>query len=269
MIPKVKVGGLDVSRLVIGTNPFFGFSHFSAARSQWLVRYFTDERIEEIVECCVVAGMNATVSQAKPQYRKIMDKVEKNTGVHIVWFATPGGFPWDSWKDDIKQCADLGAEFVLPHQSFTDNALHSGNETIERYEEIAAYIRELGMRPGLSTHRPEAVVVADKAGYDVETYIQVYNSAGFLCQVETDWVGKVIREAKKPVLCIKPLGSGRVMPPTALPFVFESIKPNDIVAIGMLSPEEVAEDVKITEQVLAGLQANVELQETRSKSALK
>ncbi|MDK1030484.1 MAG: hypothetical protein QGD94_00580 [Planctomycetia bacterium] len=269
MIPKVKVGGLDISRLIIGTNPFFGFSHFSAARSEWLKRYFTDERIEEILECCVGAGMNATIAQPKPRYRKIMDRVEKNTGVHIVFFATPGSYPWDNWKDDIKQCADIGAEFVLPHQCFTDSALHVGRGTIERFEEIAAYIRELGMRPGLSTHKPETVVIADKAGYDVETYTQIYNSAGFLCQVETDWVGKVIREARKPVLCIKPLGSGRIMPPTALPFVFESIKPNDIVAIGMLSTEEVEEDVKITEQVLAGLHAEVALQETRSKSALK
>jgi hypothetical protein len=199
-----------------------------------------------------------------------MDQVEADTGVHINWFATPGNrYPWADWKEDVDFTADMGAEFCMPHQCYTDNALASGRGEIERYEEMAAYIREKGMRPGLSTHRPETITTVDRAGYDCEVYIQPYNSAGFLCSVETDWIGKVIRNAQHPVLCIKPLGAGRVMPPTGLPFVFNSIKPNDVVCIGMTSPEEVEEDATITEQVLTGQVADIRLQRTRSKAALE
>ena len=31
-----------------------------------------------------------------------------------------------------------------------------------------------------------------RAGLDVETYIQIYNSMGFLMQIEVDWVQRII-----------------------------------------------------------------------------
>lgn len=269
-LPYSEIGGLQIARLVIGTNTFFGYSHFSRAKDTWLRRHFTDERIEEVLEACVTRGMNAICSMPGERLRKIMDRVERNTGAHIYWFATPGNvYPWENWKDDVDLTADVGAEFCMPHQCYTDNALSSGRGEIERYAEIAAYIREKGMRPGLSTHRPETIRTVDRMGYDVEVYIQPYNSIGFLCSVETDWISRVIRNAQKPVLCIKPLGAGRILPPTGLPFVFNSIKPNDVVCVGMMSPEEVAENVSIVEQVLRGQVAAVELQRTRSKAALE
>ena len=68
------------------------------------------------------------------------------------------------------------------------------------------------MIPGLSTHMPETPVYADRSGADVETYIQLYNAAGFLMQVEADWVMRIIRQAQKPVMTIKPLAAGRASP---------------------------------------------------------
>jgi len=269
-LPYSEIGGLKISRLVIGSNTFFGYSHVSRAKDTWLRRYFTDDAIQQVLEACAAKGMNAVCSMPGERLRKIMDRVEANTGVHINWFATPGNkYPWANWKDDVNMTADVGAEFCMPHQCYTDNALSSGRGEIERYAEIASYIREKGMRPGLSTHRPETITTVDKAGYDCEVYIQPYNSIGFLCSVETDWIGKVIRNAKKPVLCIKPLGAGRILPPTGLSFVYNSVKPNDVVCIGMMSSEEVEENTTIVEQILAGQVAQVDLQYTRSKAALQ
>ena len=269
-LPYSEIGGIKICRLVIGSNTFFGYSHFSKAKDTWMRRYFTDDRIQEMLEACVAKGMNAICSMPGERLRGIMDKVEANTGVHINWFATPGNlYPWEHSKADVDFTADMGAEFCMPHQCYTDNALSSGRGEIERFDEIAAYIREKGMRPGLSTHRPETIRTVDRVGYDCDVYIQPYNSAGFLCSVETDWIGSVIRNASKPVLCIKPLGAGRVMPPTALPFVFDSIKPSDVVCVGMTSPEEVEENVTIVEQTLAGQVVDIRLQRTRSKAALE
>ena len=56
------------------------------------------------------------------------------------------------------------------------------------------------MIPGLSTHMPEAVVYADAQNADVETYIQIYNGAGFLMQVEADWVMRIIRRLPRFVM---------------------------------------------------------------------
>lgn len=266
--PTVSIGGYEISRLIIGSNTFHGFSHFSAARSNWLKRHFTPERIFEVMCACARQGLNTTVSMQRPDYAEVLRAVEAETGVHIHWFATPGGRDTAELKEGICQAAELGAEFCLPHMMWTDSRLLAARGIIEEADEVCAYIRAQGMVPGWSTHRPETVTVSDRAGYDVEVYIQIYNATGFLCQVETDWVQRVISHTPKTCLCIKPLGAGRIMPPTGFSFVYSTIKPNDIVAVGMLSEEEAHENIALCRDILAGQVAQAELQSTRSKAVL-
>jgi hypothetical protein len=70
---------------------------------------------------------------------------------------------------------------------------------------------------------------------------------------------------------IKPLGAGRIMPPTGLGFVYSNIKPIDTVVIGMMSVQEAEEDIRIARQCIeqSCRGPEVELQYTRSKAALK
>ena len=266
--PTSNIAGYDISRLIIGSNSFHGFSHFSNARSAWLRQHFTPERQFEVMAACARQGLNATCSMQRPDYAEVMRAVEAETGVHIHWFATPGGADTSQLKEGICEAAELGAEFCMPHTMWTDARLLPSRGIIEEAEEVIEFIHSKGMKAGWSTHRPEAVTVSDRAGYDVDVYIQIYNSAGFLCQVETDWVQSVINHTPKPCLCIKPLGAGRIMPPTGLSFVYNTIKPIDIVAIGLLSVEEAEEDIGLVRQILAGQTATAELQRTRSKAAL-
>ena len=112
-------------------------------------------------------------------------------------------------------------------------------------EEFLRIVREMGMIPGLSTHMPEAITCADACGADVASYVQPYNAAGFLCQVETDWVQQVINNAKNPVMTIKPLAAGRLLPPTGLAFVWNTIRDCDMVTIGTMSTYEAEEDIEL------------------------
>ena len=67
----------------------------------------------------------------------------------------------------------------------------------------------------------------------------------------------------------EPLAAGRISPPvTGLRFVFNTIKPTDMVCLGLLSEEEAEEDLGIVEQLLAGERVDPLLQYTRSKAAL-
>jgi len=91
----------------------------------------------------------------------------------------------------------------------------------------------------------------------VESYIQPYNAAGFLCQVETDWVQRVITNARKPVMTIKRLA-----------FVWNTIRDCDMVTIGTISPYEAAECIELSLSMLEKRGAGVDLQKTRSKWTL-
>ena len=101
------------------------------------------------------------------------------------------------------------------------------------------------------------------------TYIQIYNPIGFLCQVETDWVAKVTNSTTKPVMCIKPLAAGRVLPTTGLSFVYHSIKPTDLVCIGTMSTDEAEDDIRIAREILSSQPLpERELDYSRSKQGL-
>lgn len=267
--PTTNIGGIDVSRLIIGSNTFHGFSHFSKARDTWLRQYFTPERIYEVMAYCAEQGLNATVAMQRKDYADILAEVERNTGRKIHYVATPAGATLEELKQGIREAADLGCEFCFPHTSWTDARIVAAENRIHEGPEALAYVRECGMIPGWSTHRPETVTISDRNGYDCASYIQIFNAAGFLCAVETDWEANVIRNSPKPIICIKPLGSGRVMPPTGLNFVYSHIKPVDTVAIGMMSVLEAEEDIALARQCLASQPVEVELQKTRSKKTLE
>ena len=67
-----------------------------------------------------------------------------------------------------------------------------------------------------------------------------------LMQVEVETVNHIIHTAKKPVMTIKPMAAGRVSPFVGLNFVWNTIRPCDMVTVGCFDPEEAEEDVEIS-----------------------
>ena len=156
----------------------------------------------------------------------------------------------------------------MPHQMVTDALMDRMYRKIRDIEKYTALIRQYEMIPGLSTHMPETVVYADENEYDIESYIQLYNATGFLMQVETDWVMKIIKNAKKPVMTIKPLAAGRLLPISGLAFVWNTIREQDMVTIGTTTPDEAREVIDISLELLNRRIPDYELQRTRSKSSI-
>lgn len=151
----------------------------------------------------------------------------------------------------------------------TDALLDRCTREIRHGAALCRMIRERGMIPGLSTHAPEALIYADETGLDVETYIQIYNAMGFLMQVEVDWIARVIRNAKKPVMTIKPMAAGHIRPFQAFHFVWNTIREQDMVTVGTMTPDEAKECIDLSLSILEGRSYTGKLQETRSKASIK
>src|SRR5436305_14900703 len=47
--PKMKFGNVEISRLVLGTNPFYGFSHYSGNLDHAMREWYTPAKICEIM----------------------------------------------------------------------------------------------------------------------------------------------------------------------------------------------------------------------------
>ena len=269
------VGGVSISRLIVGTNWFLGYSHTSAAKDRFIKEFMTRERVADILTVFLQAGVDAVMGMPVPMLSGAIEDAQERTGrtMHLILTPTfsirPGGPPEQEPAAVFDRCKELGATFCFPHSSLVDCLVDRLHRTIRGYDGYAKLVRERGMIPGLSTHLPESVIIADQTGADAETYIQIYNSAGFLMTVEADWCMRIILNAKKPVMTIKPLAAGRILPPVGLAFVWNTIRDQDMVTIGTTTPDEAREAIELSLTFLERRIPTNELQKTRSKKGLE
>ena len=273
--PHTTVGGVSVSRLLVGTNWFLGYSHTSAAKDRFIHSYMTRERIADILTVFLEAGCDAVMGMPVPKLSGAIEDAQERVGreMHLIltpgFNIQPGGPPENEPEAVFDRCKELGARFCFPHSSIVDRLVDRLNRVIRQYDGYAKAIRERDMIPGLSTHLPDSVVIADESGADVETYIQLYNSAGFLMPVEADWEMRIIQNARKPVMTIKPLAAGRILPPVGFAFVWNTLRDQDMVTIGTLTPDEAREAIDLSLSYLERRIPSHELQTTRSKRGLE
>ena len=77
-LPQVDFCGLNISRLILGANPFGGFSHQNPERDNEMVSYYTTKRIIETWGRAERAGINTMITnnetlhvvRAVREYRK-------------------------------------------------------------------------------------------------------------------------------------------------------------------------------------------------------
>lgn len=280
--PRTEVGGLSVSRLIAGTNWFLGYSHTSSAKDDYIKENIADrKKIADVLEVFFNAGVDTIMGPFNSQSILVdaVKEAEDRTGVKGIIVSTPSfaispktpleGFDLGEAERILDQQVKLGVSICMPHQCTTDSMVDRCTREVRKMNSLTKLIRERNMIPGLSTHMPEAIVYADESGLDVETYISIYNSMGFLMQVEVDWIANVIQQAKKPVMTIKPMAAGQLRPFQALNFVWNTIRDIDMVTVGTMSPKEAAECIELSINILENNQLKLKLQETRSKASIK
>lgn len=252
--PRTVAGGVSLPRMIIGTNWILGYSHTSAAAdTQIKNRFATKETVADILEAYLAYGIDAVMCPLAGSDILLggIRLAQERTGKKLIIIDTPilnvddNSSARAEARQTIEASKRLGATFCLPHHVCAEQLVNKNKRTMDRLPDYLNMVREAGMIPGLSAHMPELIVYSDLNGYDVEAYIQIYNCAGFLMQVEIEYIHKVIWQAEKPVMTIKAMGAGRVSPFVGLTFSYATLRPCDMVTVGCYTREEVAEDVEI------------------------
>lgn len=275
--PRTTVGGLSVSRMIIGTNWFLGWSHRSSAQDAMIKERMADYRaIADVIEVFLKAGVDTIMApiSGEPRLQNGIKEAEQRTGVRCIRVDTPIINIGESDRDRgeaeavIEHSKAVGSDFCMPHHSSVEQLIDKHARKIRRLGDYTKMIRDRGMIPGLSAHMPEVIQYADEKNEDVETYIQIYNAAGFLMQVEIETINRVIHDAKKPVMTIKPMAAGRLTPFVGLNFSWATIRPCDMVTVGTSTPREAAECIEISLAALEGRRAELERRATPSKGTI-
>jgi len=254
LFPRTEIGGLSVSRMIIGTNNVMGGSHRTFARDVHIRGIFEDNKnaVADLIEAYLEYGVDTIIGcLAKSQFALDGIKLAQERTGKRVYYIELAIFDTDDTKegrkdalDFIKNCKDVGVDICMPLHMCVEKLVNKQTRKIDRIDEYMYMIREHGMIPGLSAHMPEIIEYTDENNYDVEAYIQIYNAAGFLMQMEVELVHNIIWNAKKPVLTIKPMAAGHLNPFVGLNFAWTTIRPQDMVAVGCMTPEEAHEAVE-------------------------
>lgn len=253
--PRTEVDGVSLSRMLIGTNWLLGWSHTSVSADEMIKRrYDSAEAFKPVLEAYLRHGVDSIMAPfgLSPELTRAVKETEQKLGREIVMVDTPtinvddnAGARREA-ENTIKASARNGAKLCLIHHSSAEQLVNKNLGQIVRLDDYTKMIRDAGMVPGLSAHMPELVVYSDQNGYDVQTYIQIFNCMGFLMQVEIETVASIIHSAKKPVMTIKSMAAGRCSPYVGLTFSWNAIRPQDLVTVGAFTPQEAEEDIEIS-----------------------
>jgi hypothetical protein len=248
-LPAIRLGKYEVSRLVLGSNPLAGASHFNGILDQLMREWMTPEKVMEILHRCEQAGYRAWQLHTDA---KLLDCLKQ--------YKAEGGkmhaFSLSDFKDPKGSIADLakaGVIGVVHHGERTDVNLREGK--MDDIKEFITAVHDAGLLAGVSMHNPACLDLIEGKGWPVDFYMTcVYRRSRLPEETRAEFneatVGepyfekdpermcKMVRQAKKPCFAFKILAAGRnIKSPQAIDgafkFVYQNIKPTDGVIIGM------------------------------------
>jgi hypothetical protein len=267
-LPKVRIGGREFSRLIVGGNPVSGNSHQPGGASREMRDYFTAENTKKMLRVCEEAGINTWQSRGDRHILRLLNE-HRLEGGRLQWVAQTASELADIPRN-IRDCAAAGAAGVYHHGSATDKFWNSGK--IEQVRDLLKVMRDAGVLAGIGTHIPEVVDYVESKSWDFDFYMtSIYNLsrpreeaaklAGKPVDGELFWdpdreaMLRRVRQASKPCLIFKVYAAGRKCGSRgemldALRLVFRYAKPNDAVVLGMFPKykEQVRENCDLLEK---------------------
>lgn len=270
-LPVIQLGKHEVTRLIAGSNPQYGFSHFNRLFDQHLREYHTPERVVEFLKSLEAGGINTWQSsypeRSGPDLARFRDQGGKLQWICLCraeFLTNPALF---------KEAAGYKPIAMVQHGGITERLWRAGD--FQKSRDFLKRIRDLGVMVGLSTHNPAALDKVESEGWDVDFFMtSLYymirpreEMKKLLCEVplgemylpsDPARMCAAIRQSKKPCLAYKILAAGRMTDTpeqrrSAFEFAFRNIKPGDAVIVGMynLFGNQVRENAELVRGMLA------------------
>jgi hypothetical protein len=260
MLPKVEFCGLEVTRLIIGANPFGGFSHQNRERDQEMVAYYTPERIAETWERAWSAGINTMITNNETPHVIQTTAEYLAAGGPLQWIAQINCNSYVSMQAAIDRAVEIGCKAAYLHGGYVDHLYVARDE--ESLREYVRHGQSQGIPMGVAGHSPDVhdwVNGMDLVDFHVVCFFNcgsLHSGKGHKFRLADVFPAVAcIQRLEKPCIGYKIMGSGRIDPTMAFEFAFDHIKASDVVNVGMHrgdKDEMVEEDVALVREILEG-----------------
>ncbi|MCX5642176.1 MAG: hypothetical protein NTY10_02920 [Candidatus Omnitrophica bacterium] len=257
MLPSVDFCGLKVTRLILGANPFGGFSHQNAQRDDEMRTYYTVERIKETWARAEAAGINAMVTNNETSHVIQAVREYLNDGGKLQWI-TQLAERKNPMLKSIDEAIKIGCKALFFHGAHIDDIYRrKDDKTLRTWCEHA---RSRGIPVGVAGHTPEAHLWVDSLNI-VDFHVVCCFDCGSVHEGKGEKFNlnnigpafECVRRIKKPCIAYKIMGAGRIDPRMAFEYAFEQIKTTDAVLVGMYRGDKdgiIEENVALTREIL-------------------
>ena len=252
MLPTIRLGQYEVTRLIIGGNPFKGYSHFRQELDREMRDYHTQERIVQTLLAADAAGINTMQSRGDVQ---IMNAVRayRRAGGAMQWICQTAS-EWPDVMENIRAIARLEPIAIYHHGTNTDQHFKAGTMDVVRRR--IDLIKDLGLLAGVASHMPECLEWIAEHNWPVDFYMCCFynlsrehhesqivsgrfvNEDHLFNEEDPPRMIRFIQQADKPCLAFKVLAAGRKCASQeqvreAFRYAFSNIRPTDAIIVGM------------------------------------
>jgi hypothetical protein len=175
-IPTIKIGGIEVTRLIAGHNLVVGQAHEGGSGliyiSGLLKAYFTEDKVLETFAAYEKYGINTSGARMAANMAGYVKKYMARGG-KLNWMA---GI---SSERDIPMALDMGCKLGYVHGN-TSDALIRSEGGVTAIGKLLDAIRNAKMAGGICSHDLAVPMACEKAGIRPDFYLKTFNTANFM-----------------------------------------------------------------------------------------
>lgn len=253
-VPTIKIGSLAVSRLILGSNPFWGFSHKSPQLDEEMKQYHTDEVIVRVLDEAAACGVTTVTAPPDQRWLDLWAKYRASGGKLPLWISQCHGPP-EHMPEEIDASVKAGAHAVFIQGGRTEEQFGQG-----KFDTLRAWvdrIKEAGLPAGAAAHWPEVHPELQKRKFPLDFYYQCFynvSKGDTYRAAEREKAVEVLRSLEKPVIAYKILGAGRLPANEGFEYALAHIRKTDGLCVGIyakLAIDQVRQNATYTETLSA------------------
>jgi len=271
-MPRGKIGTVEISRLICGSNPFYGGAHSRDLIyvGKLLRHYFTEEKVFDTLEVCEQNGINTMIEAESLSVRYRKARGGKLQALAMVMLQGEDVETGRTLVEKTQQAIDNGVVGAFIRGAEADRWVQSGK--LDLIEKFLALVRKNSLIAGIGAHDRQVPIACEKAGLKPDFHFKTihhdqYHSAlprdkrrSFLvdswgpddhdCMWEQypEETIEFMKTVTTPWIGFKVLAAGAIKPQAGFRFAFGNGA--DFIAVGMLD-FFVKENVEIARQVLS------------------
>ena len=255
-----NLGALEVSRFILGSNPFIGVSHQSTEQDGEMLHYYTVQRIKETLREAESLGIKTLIARTDHHMmRVLLEYWDEGGGIDWIGQTCPLIGPTELC---VQNAIQGGARACYIHGGVMDYLL--ANDALDQVQPAIDRIREAGLVAGIAGHNPKVFEWAEQA-LDADFYMCCYYNAAKrdthaayvsgkieeYFDEDREVITNLIQGLSKPVIHYKILAAGRKDPDEAFAYAASKMRPCDAVCVGVFtkdSPDMLEQDVRLFER---------------------